>query len=404
MNSISKHSAWFKWISDPDIYKFIAQHADRETSSLALELTQYPAEKRNFILNQISSHQSAQKKIPEYSSFSEVIYPPNQSLEQSSSELTAKYKSSLFRGKTFLDLTAGFGVDSFYFSKVFDSIELVEKSDILLDLLRHNFGVLKVNGVNFHCDDALNFLKKLNQKVDLIYLDPSRRKGDKRLLDIRDYDPNIVELSSQLKEKARHVLIKLSPISDLQQIISLIPNLSSLTVLSVKNECKEILVTISEESSFNHDIAVIDLSEKSNREFTFNLLDENDIKLSYSDVKNYLYLPMTAAVKAGAFKSISRDFGVEKLSGNTHIYTSSELKGNFPGRAFECFETIAFNKNLFKKHFTNKGFNVQCRNFPLKPEQVAKKLRILDHGELHLIAFRNRFEKLQISIAKPINV
>jgi len=404
MNLTSEHLDWLKWISDPETQNFILLNADRETSELAFELADFAQEKRSFILNQISGRQKAKKKIPEFASVENIIYPPKKSIEQSSSSITALYKSSLFHGKTFLDLTGGFGVDSYHFSKNFESVEVVEKSDILFDLLKYNFSILMVENCTFHCNDAVSFITKYDKKVDLIYIDPSRRSGDKRLLDIREYDPNILELSKLLKEKAVNVLIKLSPVSDLRQIIKLIPNIVALTVVSVKNECREILLHISGETHFSHDVLTIDLTPNLKREYKFNLNGENDIQLEHCDPKKYLYLPMTAVIKAGAFKSISRDFNVDKLAGNTHIYTSSSLLKDFPGKSFECIKTTTFNKKELRKNVDDKAFTIQCRNFPLKTEQVAQKLGISDYGELHLLAYRNRFDKLQISIAREITV
>ena len=403
MNSNSKHSNWFNWIVDPEIQELLESNVHSDPASLALKLTPFPQEKRNFILNQITCHRIAQKKFPSLANSATLIYPAKQSIEQASSELTAKYKSGRFGGKTCIDLTAGFGVDSYYFSIVYDSVVLVEKSEVLLDLCKYNFKALNVKNASFFCSDASSFLDNVSEKVDLVYVDPSRRKGDKRILDIRDYDPNIVDLMSGLLEKAHRILIKLSPISDIQQIIHLIPNLSSLTVVSVKNECKEILVDITEGMDFDHRILTVDLTDISQRSYSFDIKEETKINLENSDVKKYLFLPMTAAVKAGAFKSLSRDFNVEKISGNTHIYTSSELVENFPGKTFECLETLPFNKKQLKQRFAEQNFNVVCRNFPLKPEQVAKKLDIADSGERYLLAYRNHLEELRITVARIIN-
>ena len=364
--------------------EFIKLHLNKKVSEIALLLSKRSDLDKDYIINQINGLQKAKNKIPEFYSNTQIIYPATISIEQCSSEKTAIYKSEIIKGKSLIDLTGGFGVDSFYFSKKIKEITYTEPNSELYKTVSDNFKTLYANNITTINKTAEDFLNNNIQKFDLAYIDPSRRNENQKVFMLADCIPNIVDLQHDIFKIAPQIIVKTSPILDIKQSIKELKTVSEIWVVSVNNECKEILYLLERNDTPEVKINAINLGNK-NQNFSFTFNTEENITVDYSEPLNYLYEPNTSILKAGAFKSLCTVFGLKKIAPNTHLYTSEKPINNFPGRIFKIEQTLAYQPKTFKKLSVKKA-NVSCRNFKDSVEQVKKKLNLKDGGDVYVFA------------------
>lgn len=368
------------------ISDFIKNNAHLNTSELSLKLSKRSDLPKQFIINQIVGRQKAKQKFPFLLDFENFIFPIPKSVEQASSESTAKFKASLFEGNRMIDLSGGMGIDSLFFAKSFDRLDYVEPNSTLCENLQENTKILGINNISILNQTAEEALSQSTSAFDLIYVDPDRRKGHSRLFKIEDCEPKLGELMPMITEKSKALLVKLSPMLDIKQVLKELANCKSILVVAVKNEVKELLVHIEHNFSKECSIKCINL-ETDQHPFDFQYSQEQSTITNFSESKQFLYDPNTAILKAGAFKSIAEQYHLQKLAINTHLYTSEVCFNEFPGRIFEIIE------NSHPKHFKNKKANVITKNHSLKAEQIKAKYKIKDGGEDYLIGFKNLEKK-----------
>ena len=359
---------------------FVAKYKDADLHSLLLKKSPFPEVSMQELVQQIKGRKVAEKKFP-FLNQENIIFPPNLNLEQASSQDTADFKKQFFKGKKFVDLTCGFGIDAYFLSQNFEEITLIEQNTELLDIVKHNWEVLgrKANFINQKLED---FLKNNKENFDLIYLDPARRDNhNRKVFLLEDLSPNIIEIQEQLSDISTEILIKLSPLIDIQHLVSSLQNIYKIWIIAVKNEVKEVLVYLKKTEN-RPEISCINL-QSSEPEFHFNLDDEKYCQSEFLTPKKYIYIPNNSVLKSGAFNLVSEKFGLKKLHQNTHIYTSEEKIEHFPGR---IFETEEINSKAIKK---GEQFNIITKNFPLKPEEIKKKYKIKDGGNQYLIAVKS---------------
>ena len=355
---------------------FVAKYKDADLHSLLLKKSPFLEVSMQELVQQIKGRKVAEKKFP-FLNQENIIFPPNLNLEQASSQDTAEYKAQFFKGKKFLDLTCGFGIDAFFLSKNFSEITLVEQNAELLEIVKLNWEVLdrKANFINQKLED---FLESNQEKFDLIYLDPARRDNhNRKVFLLEDLSPNIIEIQEQLGEISEEILIKLSPLIDLQHLASSLQNIAKIWIIAVKNEVKEVLIHIKKRDE-ETEISCVNL-QTSEPEFNFTLNTEKNCKSEFSKPEKYIFIPNNSVLKSGSFNLVSEKFNLKKLHQNTHIYTSEKLIENFPGRIFDAEE---LNPKEIKK---GEKFNIITKNYPLKPEEIKKKYKIKDGGEDYLI-------------------
>ena len=359
---------------------FVAKYKDADLHSLLLKKSPFPEVSIQELVQQIKGRKVAEKKFP-FLNQENIIFPPNLNLEQASSQDTADFKKQFFKGKKFVDLTCGFGIDAYFLSQNFEEITLIEQNTELLDIVKHNWEVLgrKANFINQKLED---FLKNNKEHFDLIYLDPARRDNhNRKVFLLEDLSPNIIEIQEQLSDISTEILIKLSPLIDIQHLVSSLKIIYKIWIIAVKNEVKEVLVYLKKTEN-RPEISCINL-QSTEPEFHFNLDDEKNCQSEFSIPKKYIYIPNNSVLKSGAFNLVSEKFGLRKLHQNTHIYTSEEKIEHFPGR---IFETEEINSKAIKK---GEQFNIITKNFPLKPEEIKKKYKIKDGGNQYLIAVKS---------------
>ncbi len=372
-------------LTKPEIQDFIEEHLYDDPSQLMLKANHYPDWPMKQIVEQIQSKRKAKTKLPLWFQTAGLVYPSVLSMEQCSSENTARYKKSLLsKGKRMLDLTGGFGVDFTYLSQGFLESHYVERQAELTDIAKHNFEKLGLKGYRIHQSNAEDVLSQ-SDTYDLIYLDPARR-GDQneKVVRLENCEPNVLEMLPSLLTKSKQVMIKTSPLLDIKGAIHQLQSVSEVHILAVGNEVKELLFLLDKAWSKKPKIQCVNLLKSGKQQFDFTYDAEEQSDSVYEVVQEYLYEPNAAILKAGGFKSIGNAFGLSKLHVNSHLYTSTEFVTSFPGRAFRVIEKISLNKKALKKHFPTMKANITIRNFPMTVAQIRQKSGLKEGGSQYL--------------------
>jgi 16S rRNA G966 N2-methylase RsmD len=338
-------------------------------------------------VQQIQARQKAKNKLPEWTADTRLLFPASLSLEQASSTLTANFKSSLFEGHSLLDVTGGFGIDTFYLGQRFKQVQYCERQEELAAIAKHNFEVLAPGKVKVLQGDGITFLRNTDGYFDLIYLDPARRgQANEKLYRLADCEPDIVSNWQLLRSKGKKILCKISPMTDIKMALQEIPDFQQVWVVSVKNEVKEVLMLCQNDwQGEERQIHAVDLSAGTNRSFSFTYAEEATAKYQISSVRKFLIEPLAAILKAGAFRTFAQRYNLEKLHNNSHLYTTDILIKNLPARIFEVVELIENPKKEIPKIFSSGKANVLTRNYSLTPEALKKKYKLIDGGEAFLI-------------------
>lgn len=338
---------------------------------------------------QIAARQKAKQKLPSWYSIPEVIFPPALSLEQCSSELTATFKSRLVSGKSFCDLTGGFGVDTFFLGERFEKVVYIERQEGLAEIAKANFATLSDTPQKFIViqGDSMAFLSAHQEPFDWIYADPARRGSqNQKLYKLSDCEPDVVQYWHTMAEKSSGILIKASPLLDIKEALKELPAIAAVHIVAVKNEVKEILLVAEKSANTPAKITAWNLSGDHEEHFAFDFEEEEKAIPQVGMPEKYLILPSASILKAGAFNVFSERFGLKKLHQNTHLYTSSELPANLPARIFEIISEAKMDKKILKRAFPAGLVNVLTRNYPQKPEVIKQKFKLKDGGEDFLVA------------------
>lgn len=378
----------------PETLAFIDSHRGDDVRTLALQAKKYPAVDMAEAVVQIAGYQIAEKKVPLWAQTAGIRYPQHLSMEQCSSEVTARYKASLVSGDTLTDLTAGWGVDCSFLARNFRCADYVERQETLCRIAAHNFPLLGLPHVRIHCADAVEYLQSM-EPVDCLFLDPARRDshGGKTVA-IAECEPDVCRLEPLLVEKGKTVMIKLSPMLDMASALRDLQYVRRIHVVSVNNECKELIILLrkapdEEEAAAGEVIIsceqVVNNFVHQHFQFTFSEEKSAGCPLAES-VGNYLYEPGAALLKAGPYRLLATRYGVEKLHPNSHLYTSSGLV-DFPGRRFRVIAVSGFGKKDLKVLLEGvEKANLTVRNFPSSVAELRKKLKLKEGGDIYLFA------------------
>ena len=369
-------------ILDKETQHFIQTNLKTVVPNLVLRGSSFPKVSIQEIAEQIISKNKCEKKLPTWFHQENIYYPHKINIEQTSSEITATYKANLVSGSHLIDITGGFGVDSYYFSKKIKQVTHCEINSELIAIAKHNSTQLNVNNIDYLNEDGIAFLKKSNTTYDWIYADPSRRNESKeKVILLEDCSPNIKEYIDLLLTKAAHIIIKVSPILDITKTINDLKNVKEVHIIGINNEVKELLFII--EKDFNETLLfkTINYTKKESQCFNFTLNTKESA--SYTEPKKFLYEPNACILKGGAFQQISCKFNIEKLHKHSHLYTSESLV-KFPGRIFEIQHCINYDKKQLKKLIPTKKANITVRNFPESVSQIRKKTGLKEGGDIYV--------------------
>jgi hypothetical protein len=385
---------------------FIHDHAEADVRQLALQGTKDPEVDLPFALNQIAGRQTARTKLPSWAAIEGIVYPPHLSMEQCSSELTAIYKASIVgegrqdSNHLFIDLTGGFGVDFAFMARHFERAVYVEQQPSLCAVSSENFKCLGlmaevVNG------DGIDYLHSLDH-ADLIFLDPARRDGHGgRTYGIADCTPNVLELIDELLTKADRVLLKLSPMLDWRKAVADIGCVSEVHIVSVNNECKELVIKVESEKrkveSVPPSLRVVCvnlLPDGTEEHFEFDALPSphtsqfSPLSSQFSVLSSqFLFAPNASIMKAGCFDLLAECFGIQQLDKNSHLFVADHEVRDFPGRQFVIDQCVSMNKRELKQALAGLTHaNIAVRNFPLSVAELRKRLKLKDGGDVFIFA------------------
>ena len=368
--------------------RFIKENALADVRSLALQAKKYPSVDMAMAVVQIAGRQMAETKVPAWYRTEGLLYPKHLSMEQCSSEATATYKAGLVEGDTFTDLTGGFGIDCSFMSRKFGQANYVELQAELCELARHNFPLLGLN-IRVHNEDGVEYLKQM-QPVDCLFLDPARRDGHGgKTVAISDCEPDVSALEDLLVEKAKKVVVKLSPMLDLSLALKDLKYVSEVHIVSTDNECKELLLIL-QKTPIPSEISIhcINMVRADCQKYTFTQEQERttDCPLA-AEVEAYLYEPNASILKAGAYRSLTRTYPVKKLHPSSHLYVSPHFIEDFPGRKFQVEAVSGFGKKELKAFLQGmEKANLTIRNFPSSVAELRKRLRLKEGGEDYIFA------------------
>ena len=366
--------------------QFVQDHLEEDPALLLFKYQGKVGFDLKVAVQQIAARQKVSKKLPTWSKNLNLLFPASISVEQCSSEQTAAFKSAGRRGGWMVDLTGGFGVDCYHLSQGFEKGVYCEQQAELFQISTHNLGALNPGKFDFVEGDGLDYLRKTTQRFDLIYADPARRgTGNQKLYKLQDCEPNIVEAWPLLKSKSDSILLKVSPMLDLTQAWTELPDLQKITVVSVRNEVKELLLHWDKANEgASRMISVVDL-ESGLPPFEFEPRAEEVAQSQFAEAGKYLIEPLAGILKAGAFNLFGERFDLKKLERNSHLYTSENFTAGIPGRVFEVLQEISPKKHEIKNCFPSGKANVICRNYVTGAEELKKKLGLKDGGEDYLI-------------------
>jgi len=370
-----------------EIRAFIVQHKDDDTDRLLLSAHRYADIDMPFVVDQILARKQIKNKLPEWSSNDNIIMGGRVPAEQCSSEQTAKYKRSLVVGDSLCDMTGGMGVDLYYMSQGLTRAIYTERQHHLCEASAHNFVQLGAHHIETREGDGRELPIP---DVDTIYLDPARRAVDgSRVYDLADCEPNVVEWQDELLSHCKRLVVKISPMADITKVIKLMPKTTELHVVAAKGECKEVIVVCDNEKTID-DIKVFCIDFKGDREikYQFSLAEESGSESTFAEkIGKYLYEPDVAVLKSGAFKSLCAAFNIYKLDVNSHLYTSEDLKSDFPGRIFTVAEQMPFASKTIKQLKKNiPQANITARNFVMTADVLRSRSGIKDGGDVYLFA------------------
>lgn len=386
-------------ILQTDVQQFINDNLTSNLTKLILKGSPFSNISIQELANQVLAKQKSKQKLPTWFTTKNIYYPTKLSIEQTSSEHTANYKANLVYGDSIIDITGGFGVDCYKFSKYFNKVVHCEIHAELSKIVTHNYKQLNIKNIKTIATNGIEYLKSNSENFDCIYIDPSRRNDIKgKVFLLKDCLPNVPEQLDFLFTKSNRILIKNSPMLDISSTINELRFVKEIHVVALENEVKELLFLLEKGYQKTIEIKTVNLSKKGNQYFNFEY--QSVANSEYSEPLSYLYEPNVAILKSGAFNHVSEKFNVKKLHQHSHLYTSNELI-EFPGRIFKVDEAFKYDKKLIKQKINSKQANISTRNFNKTVAQIRKETKLKDGGNSYLFFTQtNNCKSLVISTLK----
>lgn len=414
-----------------DTKDFIIRHANDDVRKVALSGKPAEGVDMQFALQQIAGRQTARTKLPSWYASGDVIFPPHISMEQCSSEQTAEYKAEVLLGILsnplavchdakkchFIDFTGGFGVDFSYMAKPFGSATYIERQEHLCEIARHNLPLLGLDNAEVVCTDSIEAMRNVSSlakgKPLVVFMDPARRDTNgQRTYAISDCTPDVTSCIDDLLRQTEVVMIKLSPMLDWHSAVRELNNAAQshdavreIHIVSVGNECKELLLVLSDKYSSPlslhcvndaekfvvHGINEEEMAEKTAADGVLQPDDDDDseeLQCSESVFEaQFLFVPNASVMKAGCFGLLESTFPVSQVSPNSHLFFADGMVEGFPGRAFRVRTVTTMNKKELRKALDGIAkANIATRNFPISPENLRRKLKLKDGGESYIFA------------------
>ncbi len=380
----------------PEIYKYIDIYKNYDSKELALKLSKNDMLPTRAIAEQVLCYQKAKKKLPSF--IDKNLLFERVALEQSSSEVTAHYKSSIISGDRIIDLTGGLGIDELFFVNSFNNVTYCELNNVIYSIFKYNISLLNLTNIEVNNTDSIEYLlKKENNSFDWIYIDPSRRNADRRSVDLEFCSPNVYDNMELFFEKTENVMIKAAPAYDLTEAIKRFPYLTEIHVVSVDGECKEVLLLLNRNcENENPKVYSVELNSKNYKSFI--LIDEFSTKHEkvITELNSYFYEPDCSIIKSNLTPLLAEKFNLSFINNSTPYLTNSVVIEEFPGRSFRVLDSLPFNEKMIKSYLKENEIikvNVSKRNFRLSVDEIRTRFKLKDGGEKYLFFTRDFNDK-----------
>lgn len=380
----------------PEVQQFLREHERTASTTIALRKSPFPTVTPAELAQQLDSRQRCGRKLPLWHHTLGIYYPEKLSIEQASSQLTASHKANLLsEGSRVIDLTGGFGIDAFFFARRAKAVTHCETNAALSRIAKHNALILGMVNGNFIAADGIgHLLDQPDNAFDVAYIDPSRRVEQRKVFRLEDCVPNVVATQHDLLRKVPRLIIKSAPLLDIAAALQALVCVSTVHIISVGNECKELLFVLDRGYRDGPHLVATALVNDGTASFTFTPSEERAANPTFGYPAGYLYEPDAALLKSGAFKLTATRYGLKKISHHTHLYTAAEQRSDFIGRTFRITDVMSY--TAFKKTKTVHRGNVSTRNFPLKAEVLRKRHRIDEDSERHLFFCKGTKDELLV--------
>ena len=342
--------------------------------------------REKYLLEQVARRQRVAKKLPLCVSNEQFQWPPTLHLEQSSSEKTAQFKANLLEGGRLIDLSAGLGIDALYMAPRVERIDLVEPNTELSAWSAYNLNnVMGIKHAIFHGGKtAETFLEDDKTDADWIYVDPSRRGiGGQKVFKLDECSPNITALLPRLLTKAPRILVKLSPMADVRQLQRELPCIHTVWALYTDGECKELLLLL---TAGEHELTMIAVDLDNGISVSESAQNVSTFNMPYHLPMRFIYEPNAAIHKLALYRGVAKQYGVEKLHPDSHLFTSDDYIPDFPGRTFECISICSLDRTAIKEAIPDNKAHISVRNFPLTVAQIRTKSKLADGGSAYVFA------------------
>jgi 16S rRNA G966 N2-methylase RsmD len=370
-------------ILNSEVQAFLDEHLYKDLDRILFKGSPFLDIRVQELVEQIQSKRKCKTKLPTWYRTPGIYYPPKISVEQASSETAASYKASLVSGKNLADLSGGFGVDAYFFSKKVEQVHYFEINEELTSIAEHNFRVLGAGNLFCSNENSMQFLRGSNKTFDWIYLDPARRSGSReRVFLLEDCSPNILESTDLLLSRSDRVLLKLSPLLDISRAVNQLSGVEEVHVLAIDNEVKELLFLLGKDQTEKPIIHAVNIKGQTRHI----LSSEINIRASmpaFGPVRDYLYEPNAVVLKAGLFNEIAHQYPVAKLHPNSHLYTSEKLI-DFPGRRFVVKKQMKYSPKKIRKELGLARAHVTTRNFFESVASIRKRTGLREGGDDYL--------------------
>ena len=390
-----------KKVLNTGVQSFIRNYSSSDILAVLLQNQHFDGIGNKELVQQLESRKKCRDKLPTWYNTPLIYYPLKQSIEQSSSEITARYKTDLVSGKSLVDITGGLGVDSYFLSQTMSELIYCEKQEDLAAIASHNFDVLGASNIAVHNVDGLTFLKASQRNYDWVYLDPSRRNPDQsRVFKLEESEPVLPKSLDILWTKTDRMLIKTSPLLDISQGMDSLQNIKEIHIVAVQNEVKELLWVLERGFKYTPQITAVNIIRGEEQYFNFSKKEESTAKSDFGLPGRYIYEPNSAILKAGAFKLLGSRLGLKKLHEHTHLYTANKLI-DFPGRRFKVDRVMPYKPRELRRLSIEKA-NITTRNFPIAVKELRQKFRIKDGGDITIYFTMDCDGQLIVLICRPV--
>jgi len=390
-------------LKKPEIYKYVDIYKNYDSKELALKLSKNYMLPARAIAEQVQCNQKAKKKLPSFTG--KNLFFDGVALEQSSSEATARYKSSIISGSSIISLTGGLGIDELFFVNDFNKVVYCELNKVIYRIFDHNISQLNISNIAVNNTDSIEYLSKQdNDSFDWIYIDPSRRDRDRRSVDLEYCSPNVYDNIELFFQKSENVMIKTAPAYDLTEAVRRFPNLTEIHVVSLDGECKEVLLLLNRDCvNENPKVISVELNSRNDKRFILSSKFTNESQKYISELKSYFYEPDCSIIKSNLTPLLAEKYNLLFINNITPYLTNSELIDDFPGRSFEVVHSLPFNEKVIKKYLKENNIikaNVSKRDFKLSVDEIRLRFKLKDGGEFYLFFTRNSKDKAIMIVCK----